>query len=148
MDVDQVDGDARIHCASGDVALGSGRAVSVHTASGQVRNGHASGDVDVHCASGRVRIGVAEASVSAKTASGDITIEEASTGTVALTVASGDVRIGVRSGVTAKLDLRSVSGRIRSELPVDDAAPEAGAPLEISARTTSGSVLVVPAPAR
>ena len=63
-------------------------------------------------------------------------------------MASGDLRIGVRSGVTAHLDLRSVSGRIRSELPVEDAAPDGGAPLEIKARSTSGNVVVVPAGAR
>ena len=50
--------------------------------------------------------------------------------------------------MTARLDLRSVSGRIRSELPVDDAAPSGGAPLDIEARTVSGNMLVQPAPAR
>lgn len=148
LQIEHVDGDVEAHCASGDVSVGSGRAVTVHTASGQVRIGHATGDVEVHCASGRVRVGVAEASVRAKTASGDISIDEASAGTVSVNVASGDVRVGVRSGVTAKLDLRTVSGRIRSELPVDDTAPESGSPLEIQTRTTSGSVLVVPAQAR
>lgn len=148
VDLDQVDGDVEVHCASGDVRIGSGRAVTVHTASGKVAVDHAGGDVDVHCASGQVRIGVAEASVRVRTASGDITVVEASAGTVAINVASGDVRVGVRAGVTAKLDLRSVSGRVRSELPVDDAAPESGAPLEIQTKTTSGSILVVPAPAR
>ncbi len=145
MAVDQVDGDVEVHVASGDVTIGSGRAVSAHSASGDIRIGHATGDVDVRCASGKIRVGVAEGSVRAKTASGDISIEEARTGTVALEVASGDLRIGVRSGVTAHLDLRSVSGRIRSELPVEDAAPGGGAPLEIKARSTSGNVFVVPA---
>lgn len=147
VDLDRVDGDVEVHCAGGEVRIGSGRAVRVHTASGRVAVDHAGGDVDVHCASGQVRVGVAEASVRVRTASGDITVGEASTGTVAVTVASGDVRVGVRAGVTAKLDLRSVSGRIRSELPVDDSAPEHGAPLELQIRTTSGSIQVVPAPA-
>jgi DUF4097 and DUF4098 domain-containing protein YvlB len=148
IDVDQVDGDVEAHVASGDVTIGSGRAVSAHSASGDIRIGHATGDVDIKCASGKIRVGVAEGSVRARTASGDISIEEARTGTVALEVASGDLRIGVRTGVTAHLDLRSVSGRIRSELPVEDAAPDGGAPLEIKARSTSGNVVVVPAGAR
>jgi hypothetical protein len=143
--VGDVDGDVSIRCASGTVHLDSGRAVSVHTASGAVEVGRAAGDVDVHCASGEVRIGVAEASVKARTASGDITVDEAASGTVALTAASGDLRVGVRSGVLAKLDVSSVSGKVRSELRVDDAGPAGGAPLEIRARTTSGSVLLVPA---
>lgn len=145
MVIDDVDGDVEAKVASGDVTIGSGRAVSAHSASGKVRIGHATGDVDIRCASGKIQVGVAERSVRAKTASGDISIDEARTGTIALDVASGDLRIGVRTGVTAHLDLRSVSGRIRSELPVEDAAPDGGAPLEIKARSTSGNVLVVPA---
>jgi DUF4097 and DUF4098 domain-containing protein YvlB len=145
IDLDQVDGDVEAHVASGDVSIRSGRAVSAHSASGQIRIGHASGDVDIKAASGRIEVGVAEASVRAKTASGDISIDEARSGTISLNVASGDLRIGVRSGVTALLDLRSVSGRIRSDLPVDDVAPDGGAPLEIKARSTSGNVSVVPA---
>jgi DUF4097 and DUF4098 domain-containing protein YvlB len=148
MIIDEVDGDVEAHVASGDVTIGSGRAVSAHSASGRIRIGHATGDVDVRCASGKVQVGVAEGSVRAKTASGDISIDEARTGTITLDVASGDLRIGVRTGVTAHLDLRSVSGRIRSELPIEDDAPDGGAPLEIKARSTSGNVLVVPATAR
>jgi len=146
--LDEVEGDVDAHCASGHITVNSGRTISAHTASGKIRIGHASGDVDVHCASGTVRIGVAEASVRAKTASGDITVDEASAGTVALSAASGDLRVGVRSGVVARLDLRSLSGRIRSELPLEDSAPDGGARLEIQAKATSGNVVVVPAPAR
>lgn len=141
--LDQVDGAVEVHCASGDISVGSAGTIGIHTASGDVRISHASGDVDVHCASGKVRIGVAERSVRVNTASGDISIDEARTGTMSLTAASGDLRVGVRAGVTAKLDLRSVSGRIRSELPVDDTAPADGAPLEIVAKSTSGNVVVV-----
>jgi DUF4097 and DUF4098 domain-containing protein YvlB len=148
MVIEEVDGDVEAHVASGDVTIGSGRAVSAHSASGRVRIGHATGDVDVKCASGKVDVGVAEGSVRAKTASGDISIDEARAGTISLNVTSGDLRIGVRTGVTALLDLRSVSGRIRSELPVEDAAPDGGAPLEIKARSTSGNVYVVPAVTR
>lgn len=143
--LDQVDGDVEAHVASGDVTINSGRAVSAHSASGRIRIGHASGDIDIRAASGRIQVGVAEGSVRARTASGDISIDEARSGTVSLDVASGDLRIGVRSGVTAHLDLRTVSGRIRSELPVEDNAPDGGSPLAIRARSTSGNVLVVPA---
>jgi DUF4097 and DUF4098 domain-containing protein YvlB len=146
--LDQIDGDVDASCASGDVTIGTGRAIRAQSASGDIKIGHATGDVDVKCASAKIRIGVAEASVRAKAASGDITVEEARAGTIALDVASGNLRIGVRSGVTAHLDLRSISGRIRSELPVDDVAPDDGAPLAIRARTTSGNVVVAPAPAR
>jgi hypothetical protein len=91
-----------------------------------------------------VHVGVAEASVRVHTASGDVTVEEASSGTIELTAASGDLRVGVRAGVVARLDLNTVSGRLRSELPVDDVAPDGPAALEIRSRTMSGNVLVGP----
>lgn len=145
ISLDQVDGDVEADCASGDVTVNSGRAIKAHSASGNIRIGHASGDVDIKCASADIRIGVAEASVRAKAASGDISIDEARAGTITLDVASGNLRIGVRSGVNVHLDLRSVSGKIRSDLPVGDDAPEDGTALQIRARTTSGNVLLVPA---
>lgn len=149
INLETVDGDVEVHCASGDVTVGSGRAVRVHTASGQVRIDHATGEVEAHCASGQIRVGVAEAGVSAKTASGDITVEDARSGLVALNAASGDLHIGVHAGVAAHLDVHSLSGRVSSDLPVDDAAPaEEGQLLEVRARTTSGNVRIRPASTR
>jgi len=86
--------------------------------------------------------------VTAKTASGDITVEDARSGVVSLNAASGDLHIGVRAGVTAHLDVSSVSGRIRSDLPVGDAAPEGGSTLAVRARTMSGNVVIAPASVR
>jgi DUF4097 and DUF4098 domain-containing protein YvlB len=143
--VDDVDGDVEMHAASGRLRLRSGGRVTAHTASGKVEVGTATGDVEVHAASGEIRIGVAEKSVRVKTASGRVTIDEARSGTVELNAASGDLRVGVRSGVVAHLDLNTVSGRVRSELPVDDSGPAEGAPLEIRARTVSGNLLVAAA---
>jgi DUF4097 and DUF4098 domain-containing protein YvlB len=148
VSLEKVEGDAEVHCASGDITIGSARATKVHSASGRVRIDHAAGDVEVHAASGQIRIGVAEASVNAKTASGDITVEDARSGVVSLNAASGDLHIGVRAGVTAHLDVSSVSGRIRSDLPVDDAAPESGSTLAVRARTMSGNVVIAPASVR
>jgi hypothetical protein len=145
--VDDVDGDVEVHAASGRLRLRSGGRVEAHTASGKVDIGRATGDVEVHAASGDVRVGVAEASVRVKTASGRVSIEEARQGTVDVHAASGDLRVGVRAGVVARLDLNTVSGRVRSELPVEDSRPAEGAPLEIRARTVSGDLLVAAASA-
>lgn len=147
--IDDVDGDVEMHAASGRLRLRSGGGrVTANTASGKVEIGTAGGDVEVRAASGEVRIGVAEASVRVKTASGRVTVDEAGSGTVELNAASGDLRVGVRSGVVAHLDLNTVSGRVRSELPIDDSRPADGAPLEIRARTVSGDLLVAAAHSR
>ena len=145
--LDQVTGRTEVHSASGRVRVGTAGGLVVQTASGAVRVEHAVGDVDVHSASGRVDVGRADASVRVHTASGDVTVDEAAQGTVELTAASGDLRVGVRSGVVAKLDLNTVSGRVRSDLPVDQTPPEGGPTLEIRSRTMSGSVLIAPAAA-
>jgi hypothetical protein len=143
--LDEVTGGTEVHSASGRVRIREAGAVSVRTASGEVRVEHAASDVDLHSASGRLHVGVADSSVRVHTASGDLTVEEASRGTVEFSAASGDLRVGVRSGVVARLDLSTVSGQIRSELPVEDAAPEGTAALEIKVRTMSGNVLIGPA---
>jgi DUF4097 and DUF4098 domain-containing protein YvlB len=148
VSLETIDGDAEVHCASGEITIGSARATKVHSASGRVRIDHAAGDVEVHSASGRVRVGVADGSVNAKTASGDITVEDVRSGVVSLNAASGDLHVGVRAGVTAHLDVTSVSGRIRSDLPVDDAAPEGGSTLAVRARTMSGNIVIAPASVR
>jgi DUF4097 and DUF4098 domain-containing protein YvlB len=101
--------------------------------------------VDVNSVSGRIRIGVAEDSVRAKVVSGSITVEEACAGEVVVSATSGRVVVGVRRGVTARLDLSTLSGRVRSELPVEDTAPTGGAALDLRARTVSGDILVTAA---
>ena len=145
--LDEVTGRVEVHSASGGIRVGAAGALSVRTASGAVRADRAAGDVDVHSASGRVHVGQAEGSVRVRTASGDIAVEEAIRGTIELAAASGDLRVGVRAGVVALLDLTTVSGRVRSELPVDDTPPVGGAELEIRSHTMSGNVLVTRAAA-
>lgn len=144
---EEVTGDADVQTASGEVRLGSTRGADVRTASGAVRIGSAGGDVTVRVASGRVDIGTAERSVQVKSASGDISLDEVSHGRVELATASGDVRIGVRAGAVARLDLFTVSGRARSELTVEETPPAGGSTVEIHAKTVSGNVLVTRAAA-
>jgi DUF4097 and DUF4098 domain-containing protein YvlB len=139
---EEVTGAVDVRAASGAVQLGTTGRVEVHTASGAIRIGSATGDVLVRVASGRVEIGTAEGSVSAESASGDITVDEVSRGRVEVSVASGDVRIGVRAGAVARLDLFTITGRARSELPVEEAAPEGGSTVDIRAKTVSGNVLI------
>lgn len=139
---DTVTGLVEIRAASGTVRVGTAGRVEAHAASGSVRVGAATGDVEVHVASGKVEVGTAGGSVSVKSASGDISVDEVSRGRVDLTTASGDLRVGVRPGSVAKLDLFTVSGRAKSDLPIEDAAPAGGSTVEIKAKTVSGNVLI------
>jgi DUF4097 and DUF4098 domain-containing protein YvlB len=145
VSLDRTDGPVDVNVASGEIAIAAAGRATVHGASGAIRIDRATGDIDVDSVSGRIRIGVAEASVRAKVVSGTITVDEASRGEVVVSATSGRVSVGVRRGVTARLDLTSMTGRVRSELPVEDTAPTGGAPLDVRARTLSGDILVAAA---
>lgn len=139
--VGEVAGRVEVHSASGDVRVDAAGGGSVRTASGAISVGRVSGQVEAHAASGDVAVGRSEGSLRVRTASGDVRVDEAVSGTLTLSTASGDQLIGVRRGVTAKLDVSS-HGRVRSELPVEDTAPAGGAPLEIRARAASGTIVI------
>lgn len=147
VDVEEVTGRVEVHAATGRIQLGSTGPVQVHVASGSVRIRHATGDAQLHVESATVRIGTAEASVRVHTSSGDIEIGESVCGAVDVMSASGDLRVGLRAGVLARLDLASGAGRARSELPVEDTAGHGRPELVIRARAGSGNVLVTRAAA-
>jgi Putative adhesin len=148
LDIAEVSGPVDIKAASGDIRLGRVGAAQVRTASSTVRIAHTTGDSSVKVASGRIEVGVAEQSLEVRSASGDVTVDEVSSGHVLLKVTSGNIRVGVRAGVAARLDVSTTSGRARSELPVHDTAPAGGPNVELSVRATSGNVLVTKAAAR
>lgn len=140
--VDEVDGNVGVRTASGDIVLGavSGN-VDGKTASGDVRVGSTGGHCHAMTASGDVSLGACSGEVSVRTASGDIAVQQAERGTVSITTMSGDVRVGVRRGVTAWLDLSTLSGRTRSDLDHQDGPPaDDAAALSINVRTMSGDI--------
>jgi DUF4097 and DUF4098 domain-containing protein YvlB len=124
--IETIDGDADITAGSGDVHLGRvGGTVSVTTGSGDVRLGAGGVALDVKTGSGDVRVDVAPTQVSAKTGSGDLRIESVRRGEIRARTASGDIWAGVPTGTAAWLDVRTVTGRVSSELdqsgdPADD----------------------------
>jgi DUF4097 and DUF4098 domain-containing protein YvlB len=139
-----VTGAVSVSTASGDVWLeDAGADVRVNTASGDVKLRSAAGDISVNTASGDVDLGVASGSVNTNTASGDIRIARVTKGTASIKTVSGDTQIGVTSGADVYLDLSSVTGRIRNELAETDGSGGAG--LQVSFRSVSGDIRIVPA---
>ncbi|WP_420323386.1 DUF4097 family beta strand repeat-containing protein [Kribbella antibiotica] len=164
-------GDIRLESVQGDLAVstGSGDVRVAHvagitkgsTGSGSIDIGEAATTIGLSTGSGDVRIGDAAGPTSIKVGSGDITIERvrdhsvATSGSGDVTVevadgpsiqaetANGDVRVGVPDGIPTYLDLKTVTGRIRSELE-PSAKPEAGErSLTLRARTVTGDITVV-----
>ena len=135
----------------------------VKTGSGAVRLGpmlgglHArsgSGDAEVSSVGGRstlvtgsgdVWLGAVQADVSVRTGSGDLTVADAACGRIELGTGSGEIRVGVRTGCAAQVDLSSGSGHARSELDVSHQAPDSEPKLFIRGRTGSGDVLITAA---
>jgi DUF4097 and DUF4098 domain-containing protein YvlB len=158
---DDVSSDCRAKTASGDVGVGSvGGELRVTTASGNLRCSRvrgragfttASGDVEIGLAedrvevkatSGRVRLGELDLGADVVNVSGDVRVLALSAGTLRVRSVSGDVAVGVAEGVDLGVDVQSMSGRVHSDIPLDDApAPgHTGKKADVTVRTVSGDV--------
>jgi Putative adhesin len=139
-----VDGRVEIRTASGDVRLGNASGqLRVQSMSGDVSAGDVGGDLFAKSMSGDVMLGVAAGSVEASSMSGDIRVAEVQAGSVSLSSMSGDVDVAVKRGTRVYLDVSTLSGEARSELPMSDQpSAEGGAELTLRANTKSGDVRI------
>ena len=159
-------GDVSIRTASGDTKLESTlRELKVKTASGDIDVATVLTQASLVTVSGDVMLGRSDASVTARSVSGDVVIGssagilEISTtsgevdvkavlgGDVRVQTVSGDVRLGIARGTRTWIDAVSVSGRLESELGLDEQEPDSEegsdpvVPLYV--KTVSGDVSVV-----
>lgn len=142
IDVEAASG-AHLTTGSGSIRVGkSGSGLRARTSSGAVEATEISGPSSVSTGGGAVWLGAVTDDVLVRTGTGDITIADAASGQLELTTGSGDLRIGVRPGSPAEVDLSSGSGEARSELPLSDERPDGPCALRISGRTGSGSALI------
>lgn len=159
LSLELVDGPARLQTGSGDVAVEhlTGDA-QVKSGSGNVQIKRVDGSLVVSTGSGAVRVGAANASVAIKTGSGDaqivslsddlvyttgsgdLVVESAESGRITAKAASGDVRVGVRAGTPVWTDIRTISGRIHSDVPSTGEPADDQSFLEVRATTASGDV--------
>jgi hypothetical protein len=141
IEVESVEGDLRLRSGSatshvgavtGDVVTRSGSGnVNLGVVGGSIQSGFGSGDLAVDTAHGNVR---------SRAGSGDAHIGCAF-GDVEFTAGSGKVSVGLPEGVSARLDVTSGSGRVRSELPIEDGPSGASKKaITIRARTGSGDI--------
>ena len=154
-------GEVRAHAGSGEIAIasasgsvdaktGSGRIkvgkvgadARIATGSGHVELDEAAGRAWLKTASGHIEIGRAGDSLEAVASSGDVRVRCADHGRVNASTMSGRVSVGVARGVAALLDIRTMSGRVDSELDTVDAPRTGDGKVELILRTMSGNVSV------
>ncbi len=139
--LDDVSGDLRLRHGSGSSQANrvSGSVV-VKSGSGPATFAEVGGPLVMACGSGTLDVGVAHGAVRMRTGSGHASVRTAE-GDVDFVGGSGDVSIGLPAGLAARLDVVTGSGRVHSDLPVEDAPTDRSArSIAIRARTGSGDI--------
>lgn len=148
LNIESVAGTCQVRAGSGRVRIGeSSGHLNLRIGTADVDLGRVAGDgAKLTTGSGVVQLGTVEGDVSLTTGAGTIGIADAAAGKIEIKTGPGNIRIGVRSGVSARLDLNSRTGKAKSELPVSAQAPASGsARLQISATSSHGDITVYPA---
>ena len=139
-----VAGDADISTGSGRVRVGTvdGAAV-VRNANGSVEIGGVTGDLRARTANGDIAVERAGGGVDIRTSNGSIRVGEVTRGAVTVHTGTGDLEVGVATGTTAWLDLKTGHGRVTNELTDLDRAPETSErTVEVRAQTSFGDITV------
>lgn len=140
IEVDEVAGDLRLRCGSARSHIGSVSGdVQTRAGSGSVTLGDVGGSVQSGFGSGNLAVDRCHGTVRARAGSGDARIG-AAWGDVDFTAGSGQVSVGLPEGVSARLDVTSGSGRVHSELPIEDRQTDSSKAITIRARTGSGDI--------
>jgi hypothetical protein len=141
--MDRADGAAEINSGSGALRLGPMLGgLRARSGSGEIEVSSVGGATTLMTGSGDVWLGAVQSDVRVRTGSGDLTVADAACGQLELITGSGDIRVGVRSGTAAMVDLKSGSGQARSELGLSDRPPAEAPRLELRGRTGSGNAVI------
>jgi DUF4097 and DUF4098 domain-containing protein YvlB len=132
--------------ASGDLSVtGEIEAdATIKSVSGDVRVGPVGGELRVNTISGDVLVASVGGSIESKTVSGDLRFDSVREGTLTAQSVSGDIDIGVAPGTNLDVDAGSVSGDLRSEVPLGSEARGGGdgPTLVVRGKTVSGDFRV------
>lgn len=161
LEIDTCTGHLVVESGSGDIAVTrAAAALRIKAGSGDIRVGRCEESTVISAGSGDVTVDEAIAATAVKTGSGDLAIEEthadailttgsgdvivgaARAGRIVAKGASGDIVVGVPSGLPVWTDLFTTSGDVRSDLAsVGEPAP-GQEHLEIRAKTASGDIVL------
>jgi DUF4097 and DUF4098 domain-containing protein YvlB len=145
ISVGMVGGELRAHSTSGEIrVVGVEGRAAVSTTSGAIEVGSADDRVDVRSTSGDVHLGDLAGDATVVDVSGEVRVLSFSSGRMHVRSVSGDISVGIPQGVTLSVDAESLSGSVRSDIPLShDQSSSNGPPAVIlTARNVSGDVLV------
>jgi hypothetical protein len=141
--IEHVDGDLRLRYGNGTahVARVTG-SVEARSGAGNVHFGEIGGALSCGCGTGDLTVSAVHGAVRSRAGSGTASLG-AVYGDVDLASGSGAMTIGLPAGTTVRLDVTTGSGRVESDVPVEDAPRGKGRPITVRARTGSGDVRLV-----
>jgi DUF4097 and DUF4098 domain-containing protein YvlB len=144
ISVGSVTGDVRLHSISGDVrAVRVDGQAHVTTTSGDIEVGSAANRAEVRSTSGDVRLGDVAGDSTIVGVSGSVRVLSYAAGAMQIRAVSGDITVGVAQGVNLSVDAETLSGSVRSDIPLGQEPTTSGGPeVAITARNVSGDVLV------
>lgn len=147
VNIDDAHDELRVSSGSGAIRVGTTHAATrVKSGTGRVSVSSVRGPSSVKSGSGDLWFGTVEADLSAKSGAGDVTVADAGVGGVSLRSGTGAIRVGIRAGVNAEVDVSSGIGHARSDLDVSRQAPPTDAPVvRLQAHTATGSAIVTTA---
>jgi hypothetical protein len=138
--VREVDGDLRLRFGSGTAkAVRVRGSVELRSGSGNAELGEIGGDLSCGCGSGDLKVRIVHGVARSRCGSGNARLGEVH-GDVDVVSGSGGLEIGLPSGLTAKVDVHTGSGQVRSELPVEESPKSSSGAITVRARTGSGDV--------
>jgi DUF4097 and DUF4098 domain-containing protein YvlB len=136
-------GDVRIRTASGDVRADECERLDVGSASGDVNVRRVSGRLSVSTASGDIRADRVGDDCQCGTASGDVRIDCCDGDAIEVKTVSGDIQLGLPSGIRVEPDIATLSGRTR--LPQPAPSSPADGPrrnVRVRLRAVSGDITI------
>ncbi len=143
VEIASVSGSVDTKTGAGKVTVGKvGANATIVTAAGNATVGDIGGSGKFKTAHGNIEVERAGDNLEAFTASGNVDVGRADHGRVRAKTVSGRVSVGVPQGVSALLDISTLSGRVRSDLAASGAPGEGEACVELILSTVSGNVNV------
>ncbi|MCU1503259.1 MAG: hypothetical protein JWM12_2613 [Ilumatobacteraceae bacterium] len=140
----QIDRARRVeaHSASGDLRVGEAVEAQLSTASGDVRVGNVSSRLGASSASGDVDVVRVAGGVEAATTSGDVRLQRCDADDITIKTVSGDVTIGLPSGIRVEPEISTLSGTTRLPKGPPPAPGGVRRTVRLRVRTVSGDIRI------